>query len=128
MTQKGRVLGVGGIFFKSADKDGLNNWYEKHLGLKLNDWGGAKFEWLSAEQPDRKHVTAWTLFPRDSKYYEGDFMINYIVDDLDAILARLESEGVKIDPKRESDESIGRFAWIYDSDGNRIELWEPASR
>ncbi|MBZ5605259.1 MAG: VOC family protein [Acidobacteriia bacterium] len=123
----GKILGIGGVFFKSDQKSDLNQWYARHLGLQPNEYNAVVFDWRSTDGGE--HKTVWSIFPRTSTYYEGAFMINYIVDDLDAILARLEAEGVRIDPKRESDAAIGRFAWIYDSDGNRIELWEPpASR
>ena len=122
---KGRILGIGGVFFKSDHPTDLNMWYEHHLGLLRNEYHTVVFPWRAADE-DRKHLTTFSIFPRASKYYEGGFMINFIVDDLDALLTRLESEGVRIDPKREADPTIGRFAWIYDADGNRIELWQPA--
>jgi catechol 2,3-dioxygenase-like lactoylglutathione lyase family enzyme len=85
------------------------------------------FPWLSRDVPSREHFTVWSVFPSDSTYFDpsaAPFMINYIVDDLDALLAKLSQSGVRIDPKRE-DYDYGRFAWIYDPDGNKIELWEP---
>jgi len=83
--------------------------------------------WREKDHPDNEHVTVWTVFPGTTKYFEpsqASFMINYIVDDMDALLERLQKEGVKIDPKRQN-EDYGKFAWIYDPDGNKIELWEP---
>jgi len=83
--------------------------------------------WREQDDPQKKHVTAWTIFPATTDYFDpghASFMINYIVDDLDALLDRLKQEGVKIDAKR-MNESYGRFAWIYDVDGNKIELWQP---
>ena len=84
--------------------------------------------WREHADPQKEHVTVWTIFPASTDYFPATqaFMINYIVDDLDALLERLKQEGVKIDPKR-MDESYGRFAWIYDLDGNKLELWQPAS-
>ena len=82
--------------------------------------------WREKDHPDNEHVTVWTVFPGNTKYFEPSqaFMVNYIVDDLDALLERLQKEGVKIDPKR-GNEDYGKFAWIYDPDGNKIELWQP---
>jgi predicted enzyme related to lactoylglutathione lyase len=123
---RGRILGIGGIFFKSANRDQMREWYSKHLGLADKGYG-AMLPWREHDDPQKEHVTVWTIFPASADYFPATqpFMVNYIVDDLDALLDRLKQEGVKIDPKR-MDESYGRFAWIYDSDGNKIELWEPA--
>jgi predicted enzyme related to lactoylglutathione lyase len=123
MSQKGKILGIGGIFFKSANQKSVKEWYEKHLGL-ADSGHGVMLHWREKDNPDNEQMTVWSVFPGDSKYMDGNFMINYIVDDMDALLERLEKEGVKIDPKR-MDESYGRFAWIYDPDGNKIELWQP---
>ena len=122
---RGRILGIGGIFFKSADRDRMREWYAKHLGL-ADKGGGAMLPWREHDDPQKEHLTVWTVFSASSDYFPPSqpFMINYIVDDMDALLDRLKQEGVKIDPKR-MDESYGRFAWIYDSDGNKIELWQP---
>ena len=124
--QRGRILGVGGIFFKSANRDQMREWYSKHLGL-TDKGGGAMLPWREHDDPQKEHVTVWTVFPNSTDYIPATqpFMINYIVDDLDALLDRLKQEGVKIDEKR-MNESYGRFAWIYDQDGNKIELWQPA--
>jgi predicted enzyme related to lactoylglutathione lyase len=125
VEQRGRILGIGGVFFKSANRDQMREWYSKHLGL--TDKGeGVMLSWREHDDPQKEHVTVWTVFSASTDYYPAGqpFMINYIVDDMDALLDRLKQEGVKIDPKR-MDESYGRFAWIYDSDGNKIELWQP---
>src|SRR5208283_1224217 len=98
----------------------------RNLGL-ADKGGGVMLPWREHDDPQKEHVTVWTIFPASSKYLDpspAPFMINYIVDDLDALLDRLKQEGVKIDAKR-MDESYGRFAWIYDLDGNKIELWQP---
>lgn len=126
VEQRGRILGIGGVFFKSANRDQMREWYSKHLGL-TDKGGGAMLPWREHGDPQKEHITVWTIFPASTDYYAAPFMINYIVDDLDALLDRLKQEGVKIDPKR-MDESYGRFAWIYDSDGNKIELWEPSAK
>ena len=128
MEQRGRILGIGGVFFKSANRDQMREWYSKHLGL-ADKGRGAMLPWREHDEPEKEHVTVWTVFPASTKYLDpspAQFMINYIVDDLDALLDRLKQEGVKIDDKR-MNESYGRFAWIYDLDGNKIELWQPPS-
>jgi catechol 2,3-dioxygenase-like lactoylglutathione lyase family enzyme len=123
MEQRGRILGIGGVFFKSANRDQMREWYSKHLGL-ADKGQGVMLPWREHDGTQKEHVTVWTIFPASTKYFDQPFMVNYIVDDMDALLDRLKQEGVKIDPKR-MDESYGRFAWIYDSDGNKIELWQP---
>ena len=122
--QKGRILGIGGIFFKSENPGPMREWYAKNLGL--SDQGqGAMLSWREKDNPQQERMTVWSIFPASSKYFEpSQLMVNYIVDDLDAMLERLSKAGVKIDPKRQN-ESYGRFAWIYDPDGNKIELWQP---
>jgi len=124
-SERGRILGIGGVFFKSADPKQTREWYAKHLGI-ANKGGDAMLPWREKDNPDQEHVTVWTVFPANTKYFEPNqaFMVNYIVDDLDALLERLRKEGVRIDPKRQ-DADYGRFAWIYDADGNKVELWQP---
>ncbi len=123
--QRGRILGIGGVFFKSANRDQMREWYSQHLGL-ADKGSGVMLPWREHDDPQKEHVTVWTIFPASTNYFPATqpLMVNYIVDDMDALLERLKQEGVKIDPKR-MDESYGRFAWIYDSDGNKIELWQP---
>ena len=121
--QRGKVIGIGGGFLKSPDQKRLGAWYADNLGIAQD----AMFKWLSRENPAREHLTVWSVFPSSSNYFDpsaASFMINYIVDDLDAMLAKLSASGVRIDPQRQ-DYDYGRFAWIYDPDGNKIELWEP---
>ncbi len=128
MEQRGRILGIGGVFFKSANREQMREWYAKHLGL-ADKGGGAMLPWREHDDPQKKRVTVWSIFPASTDYFNpspAPFMVNYIVDDLDALLDRLKQEGVKIDAKR-LNESYGRFAWIYDLDGNKIELWQPSS-
>jgi len=126
-----RATGIGGIFFKAKDPKKLGSWYEKHLGLKPDPGTGAvTLPWREADDPEREGMTVWSVFKEDTKYFEpsrSPFMINYRVDDLDALLEALRAEGVEIDPKRE-DYDYGRFAWIMDPEGNRIELWEPPKK
>lgn len=125
-----RVTGIGGIFLRARDPKSLSAWYAKHLGIQLNDWGGAAFRW-SDEVPATTGTTAWSLFSEDTTYFgpgsekgPQQAMVNYRVDDLDALLAQLAAADVTIDPHRENAD-YGRFAWIVDPEGNRIELWQP---
>jgi predicted enzyme related to lactoylglutathione lyase len=121
------VTGIGGVFFKSkGDNKALAAWYEKHLGVKLESWGGAVFR--SSEDPTGdKGATAWHIAEKDTKWFDpskSSFMINYRVDDLDGMIANLKKEGIKIVQGPETSEQ-GKFAWIVDPDDNKIELWEP---
>jgi predicted enzyme related to lactoylglutathione lyase len=122
-----RATGIGGVFFKSEDPQKLYQWYEKHLGIaNAPDGSGAIFEWREVDDAKKKGMTVWSIFPHHTKYFDPSqsrFMINYRVDDLDALLKALKEEGVTVDPHRE-DYEYGRFAWIMDPDGNRVELWE----
>lgn len=124
-NDRGRILGIGGVFFKSPHQQQSCEWYATHLGL-ADTGGGAMLPWREKDNPASEHMTVWSVFPDSTEYFAPNqaFMINYIVDDLDALLERLQKEGVKIDPKRQ-DADYGRFAWIFDPDGNKIELWQP---
>ncbi len=122
------VTGIGGVFLRARDPKALGDWYATHLGIKPTEYG-VTFIWSECAQPEGagKGVTAWSLFPSDTKYFgpgTQQAMVNYRVDDLDALLDQLRAAGVEIDPKRE-DADYGRFAWIVDPEGNRIELWQP---
>ena len=126
---RGRILGIGGVFFKSANRKEMREWYSTHLGL-VDKGSGAMLPWREHDDPQKEHVTSLTVFPASTKYFDpspAPFMIDYVVDDMDALLDRLKQEGVKIDPQQ-MNESFGRFAWIYDSDGNKIELWQPTPK
>jgi predicted enzyme related to lactoylglutathione lyase len=120
-----RVTGIGGVFFKSKDPRKLSVWYEKHLGLKSED-NVVFFRWRDANT-DAPGTTLLSFFPQDTKYFEpgtSPLMMNYRVENLDALLEMLRAEGVDIHEKRENSE-YGQFAWITDPDGNKIELWQP---
>lgn len=123
-----RVTGIGGIFFKADNPKQMYDWYQKHLGIDPIPGGScAMFDWRDAENPDQKGSTVWSINPRDTTYFGAGpqtFMMNYRVENMDALLEALKAEGVQIDPKRD-DSEFGRFAWIVDPEGNRIELWEP---
>jgi predicted enzyme related to lactoylglutathione lyase len=121
-----RVTGIGGVFLRSSDPKAMARWYAEKLGITLSDFNGAAFQW-SDEVPAGTGMTAWSAFPQDTEYFGEDrqaVMVNYRVDDLDELLRSLTAAGVWVDPKRE-DQSYGRFAWIKDCDGNRVELWQP---
>ncbi|HVZ47407.1 MAG TPA: VOC family protein [Gemmatimonadaceae bacterium] len=122
-----RITGIGGVFFKSkGDPVALAAWYRTHLGMPLEPWGGAALRWPDDGAAD-KGVTAWSVAKPDTKWFapsDASFMINYRVDDLDGLLANLRATGVAIQQGPESHEN-GKFAWIVDPDGNKVELWEP---
>ncbi len=118
-----RVNGLGGVFFKADHPDKLYAWYEKHLGLQRQEQEAVVFNWRQADDPGKSGMTVWAIFPKDTKYFDpsrSSFMMNFIVEDLDGLLAALREEGVEVDPKRE-EYDYGRFAWIMDPEGNRIE-------
>lgn len=125
--RKGRVTGIGGVFFKSPNPEKLLKWYEKNFQLHRGDFPGIVFPWIETGSSRKRAVTVWGIFPQRTRYFSPSrsrFMLNYRVDDLDALLVRLRRRGVWIDRKRDNS-GFGRFAWVRDSDGNRIELWEP---
>lgn len=124
-----RVVGLGGVFFKSKDPKKLGAWYRKHLGVDVQDWGGAAFDWREGAKGNRQRFTAWTPFPAKTKYFapqKHPYMLNFIVDDLVALLSKLRRAKVKIDRKPMEVSEFGRFAWVYDPEGRKLELWEPA--
>src|ERR1700755_1666194 len=99
----GRILGIGGIFFKSADHKALRSWYQDKLGIMNGDYGGI-FKWRRHDKPDAEQMTVCSIFPSSTAYFnpsESTFMVNYIVDDLEAYLAKCTANGVRIDPKRD---------------------------
>ncbi len=121
-----RVTGIGGVFLKAKDPKALSAWYAEHLGIAMESYGGATFLW-SDEVPAGTGMTTWALFPDSSTHFgpgSQTAMLNYRVDDLDALLEQLAAAGVTIDPKRD-EASYGKFAWIVDPEGNRVELWQP---
>ena len=115
------MVGIGGVFLRARDPAALGTWYAEHLGIELTDWGGHVFE---AEEGD---ATVWSIFPHDTGYFgrpEQQAMVNYRVRDLDAMLQQLRAAGADVDDEVQ-DEENGRFGWVTDPEGNRIELWEP---
>lgn len=124
---KGRVIGVGGVFLKSPDTKRLGEWYRDQLGVPESADQGMFLRWRALDDPETEHRTIWAAFPEDTDYFgpsSAGFMVNYVVDDLDTLLAKLRAAGVQVDPKQE-DYPYGRFGWVFDPDGNKVELWEP---
>jgi len=114
-----RVSGIGGIFFKAKNPAVLREWYRQHLGIEVEEWGGTAFRC--------EGMTVWSVFEDSSKYFApstAPFMINYRVEDLDAVLSALRAEGCTVDEKAEESD-FGKFGWVMDPEGNRIELWQP---
>jgi predicted enzyme related to lactoylglutathione lyase len=121
-----KAVGVGGVFLKARDPKGLAAWYATHLGIQTQDGGTLVFE-----GPESAGATVFAHFPVDTGYFGSaaepspqQFMVNFRVDDLDELVRQLAAAGVRIDPRPE-DYPYGRFAWIWDPEGNRVELWEP---
>lgn len=116
-----KVLGIGGVFFKAEDGAALRDWYARVLGFQTEEWGGAVF------QPQDRGYQVWSPFKPDSDHFSPStlpFMINLMVDDLDGVLAKAASEGVE-PTGRQDDEAFGKFAWVVDPNGLKVELWEP---
>ena len=122
-----RITGIGGIFFKSRnDSAALAAWYQKHLGVPIESFGGAVLKWPDDKAED-KGLTVWHIAEKESEWFspsDSSFMINYRVDNLGEMIAQLRSGGVEIVGGPESHEN-GKFAWIMDPEGNKVELWEP---
>jgi len=124
--EKKKVTGIGGIFFKCQDPGNLKEWYNQHLGLVTNEYGSL-FEFRSSDKPESKGYLQWSPFSSDTTYFEPspkEFMINYRVENLEALVEELKKEGVTITDGIEAFE-YGKFIHIMDPEGNKIELWEP---
>ena len=124
---RGRAIGIGGIFFRSRDPARLGDWYAETLGLAVEAWGQTRgTSFAPADMPDHA-FTVWSVFNHDTDYFGGpdqSFMVNLVVDDLDAALTRVDAAGGRVLQERE-EHDYGRFGWFVDPDGNRVELWEP---
>jgi predicted enzyme related to lactoylglutathione lyase len=122
-----RITGIGGVFFKSRnDRAALAAWYQEHLGIQLESFGGAVLRWPDDKAED-KGLTVWHVAEKESQWFspsDSSFMINYRVDNLEEMAAQLRAAGVEIIQGPESHEN-GKFAWVMDPDGNKVELWEP---
>ena len=115
------VLGVGGVFLRSPDPKALQAWYKRVLGLDVTAWGGVTFP------PLPRGKTVWSAFAQDTDHFAPstrEFMINFVVDDIEAAVAKAQAEGVEIIGREDAD-TFGRFAWLVDPDGTKVELWEP---
>ena len=124
---RGRVLGVGGVFFKSPDPRKLGKWYAQHLGIAVESWGSTQGTSFSPARMPAQAFTVWSVFAANTEYFGDsgqDHMINLVVDDLDAALANVAAGGAQVLPDRE-EQDFGRFGWFVDPDGNRVELWQP---
>jgi predicted enzyme related to lactoylglutathione lyase len=122
-----RVTGIGGIFFKARDPAALGAWYRTHLGMDVTDWGGAIFQWADESGAPTGGMTIWSLTSTKSDQFAPattPFMINYRVADLHALLATLRAEGCDVLEKVE-DSEYGKFGWVMDPEGNKVELWQP---
>jgi len=122
-----KVTGIGGIFFKCKDPKAVNEWYKTHLGFETTPYG-TSFEWRDIDDNSKKGLTQWNPFPETTKYFdpsEKEFMINYRVENLEALVEELKKQNVTIVDKIETYD-YGKFVHILDLEGNKIELWEPA--
>jgi predicted enzyme related to lactoylglutathione lyase len=122
-----RVTGIGGIFFKGRDPGALRTWYERHLGIDVQEWGGAAFRWNDSHGSPVAGTTVWNVSAASSEYFApstAPFMVNYRVADLHGLIAVLREECCNVLDKVEESE-LGRFGWVLDPEGNEVELWEP---
>jgi predicted enzyme related to lactoylglutathione lyase len=122
-----RVTGIGGIFFHAQDPVALCAWYKRHLGIDVQEWGGAAFNWTDDAGKPVGGTTAWSIGAADSKHFApstSSFMVNYRVENLPALLEALREEGCNVLEKTEDCE-YGKFGWVMDPEGNKVELWEP---
>ena len=122
-----RVTGIGGIFFKAKDAPALQAWYRRHLGIDVQSWGGTAFPWSDADGAPVGGSTIWSVNADDGDAFapsSATFMVNYRVDDLRALIAALKDEGCDVLDKID-DSEYGKFGWVIDPEGNKVELWEP---
>jgi len=122
-----RVTGIGGIFFKAKDPKTLQAWYKRHLGIDVQEWGGAAFTWTDGEGQPVAGTTAWNIASAQSDQFApsaATFMVNYLVEDLHALVKVLREEGCNVLEKID-DSEYGTFGWVLDPEGNKVELWQP---
>ena len=123
-----KVTGIGGIFFFSENPKETNAWYAKHLGIEINDWGSSSFDSRNLDKPDEVNSLQWKAFKKGDAYFspsKKEFMINYRVQNIEGLVAKLKADGVTIlDDIATYD--YGKFVHIMDAEGHKIELWEPA--
>ena len=124
-----RVTGIGGIFFYSDDPKEAKEWYTKNLGIEMNDWGSSSFESRNINKPDEINSLQWKPFKKGDEYFspsKKDFMINYQVQNIEGLVSKLKENGVTILDSIANYDGIGKFVHIMDTEGNKIELWEPS--
>ena len=122
-----RVTGIGGIFFKAKDAPALQAWYKRHLGIDVQDWGGAAFTWTDADGTPVGGTTIWSIGSAQGDQFApgtASFMVNYRVEDLRALVKVLREEGCNVLEKVDESE-FGTFGWVIDPEGNKVELWQP---
>ena len=122
-----RVTGIGGIFFKAKDAPALQAWYKRHLGIDVQEWGGTAFSWTDSDGKPTGGSTIWSVGPADGDSFapsKASFMVNYRVEDLHAVVTALKEEGCHVLDKMDDGE-FGKFAWVIDPEGNKVELWQP---
>lgn len=122
-----RVTGIGGIFFQAKDPVALRAWYQKHLGIDLQEWGGTAFSWTDGAGNPTTGTTVWSIGAATGNNFApstSTFMINYRVEDLSALLQSLREEGCNVLEKTD-DSDFGKFGWVMDPEGNKVELWQP---
>jgi len=122
-----RVTGIGGIFFTARDPVALRAWYQQHLGIEVQEWGGAAFRWTDADGQPAAGTTIWTIAGAAGGQFApstSSFMVNYRVADVHALMEALRAEGCNVIEKTE-DSEYGKFGWVIDPEGNKVELWEP---
>lgn len=124
-----RVTGIGGIFFKAKDAPALQAWYRRHLGIDVQDWGGTSFNWTDSDGKATGGTTIWSIASEQGDQFapsNSSFMVNYRVDDLLTLIRVLKEEGCNVLDKVDESE-YGKFAWVIDPEGNKVELWQPPS-
>ena len=122
-----RVTGIGGIFFKAKDASALQAWYKQHLGIDVQAWGGTAFSWSDTDGKPVGGTTIWSISGQDGDSFApspAPFMINYRVEDLHGLVKLLKQEGCQVLDKIDESE-YGKFAWVIDPEGNKVELWQP---
>jgi predicted enzyme related to lactoylglutathione lyase len=122
-----RVTGIGGIFFTAKDATALRAWYQQHLGVDVQDWGGAAFRWVDDAGNAKAGTTIWSVWGGEGDQFapsKSSFMINYRVEDLHGLLKALRAEGCHVLDKTD-DSEYGKFGWVMDPEGNKVELWQP---
>jgi predicted enzyme related to lactoylglutathione lyase len=122
-----RVTGIGGIFFSAKNAPALHAWYKRHLGIDVQEWGGAAFRWTDDQGHPVGGTTIWSVGSDQSDHFapsKAPFMVNYRVEDVRALAKALKEEGCNVLDKIDESE-YGIFAWVIDPEGNKVELWQP---